>query len=824
MRPIRAAVAVLFLLAVVCFGLGEPARADGLGWTSQTVASTRLNAIAFAPDGTAWIVGDGGEILTLADGTAWTPDESISLGASLRGVTVTDANTVLVVGTGGTLLRRTVGGSWEDLTTTAALGSALYGIAVSGGFLWTVGAYNDVRGTAIFFSLDGESWNTGHSVAADMFGISVAPDGTFYAVGSNGTILRRSGGWAPLFVYGTDLYGVSAPDAKVAWAVGLDGLVIRTTNGTNWSATTRPTSDTLFAVSARSASDAWVVSRTGGIYRTFDGGATWKAQATGVSTTLRAIVMRSATDGWAVGDGGLILNTTTGGDDPADTPTSTSTPLPSDTPTGTPVPTATDTPMPTPSPSFTVTPIPSWTATPAQASTPTPSLTATRTPTPTATESPRTPRAPTAAVSGARVTVSWSVPADTSLVRYEVSRYRDGASAAEETIQVSSSSTQVFYEGTIAVGTYTFTVTAVYGISSPQRFESAHSAPVVVASTPTPSATPTPTATPPRTITPSPTRTPTRTPGPASPTPAAQPSVSPTFSPTGTRTVLIVATATVTPTPSRTPTPTQSPSPTETPTPTPSPSPTETPTTTPSPSFAATPSSTPSPASTVTPPTPSPSSTMTPSPSTTSTPTPWLTPAASVPTVAPIVLTAVPTTVPTPNPATGGTAALVPTAEASAGPVLALITPAPGAPFQYELQVQLGPTPIGVAVQPQTELPGGVPMPPDTLVSKVVAIDVFDPVTGQIVHDHPVPLRLTLQLDELDRAVCAVDPSRVAVLHVSAAGRVTRLTPTSVDCAAGVIAVELRSTSRIAVALLPNGGAIPYSLYLPLQPRQDGFG
>jgi hypothetical protein len=362
--------------------------------------------------------------------------------------------------------------------------------------------------------------------------------------------------------------------------------------------------------------------------------------------------------------------------------------------------------------------------------------------------------------SGTIVTVSWSAPTESTgiLAHYEVDRYRYGQ--VEETIQVSAGSTQVRFDSPTWVGTFTFTVTAVY--LNGDRFESARSAAIALTATPTPSATNS--------------RTPTPTPIP----------------PTATRTLTATPSSTLTPsaTPTSTATPSTSPTVTGTIFPTPSPTPTSTPS-------------------------PSPSPTGTPAP------TPWLTPApTAVSTVAAIQPAALPTTVPTPNPTTGGVAVLVPTAPSGTDGLIAVITPAVGAPFRSRLEVPVGPIEMGVRLQLATEAQANARLPDGVLVGKVVAVDVFDPSTGQVVHEHPRPLRLTIELDEFERLICGIDPTRIAILHLDAAGALTRLVPTAVDCTAGTISADLHATSEIAIAILPNGTTIPFKVFLPLDARR----
>lgn len=112
--------------------------------------------------------------------------------------------------------------------------------------------------------------------------------------------------------------GVSQlPSTTIALAVGDNGDIYKTTNYTASSAawTRQYNSSTLAlrAVSAASATVAWVVGAGGTILYTSDAGLTWTAQTSGVTQTLNGVWAASTTTAWAVGEYGVIVYTTDGG-------------------------------------------------------------------------------------------------------------------------------------------------------------------------------------------------------------------------------------------------------------------------------------------------------------------------------------------------------------------------------------------------------------------------------------------------------------------------------------------------------------------------------
>ena len=117
------------------------------------------------------------------------------------------------------------------------------------------------------------------------------------------------------------------PSTTVALAVGGNALgvggsilsygsIFKTTDYTaSGAAWTRQYNSTLAlrAVSAASATVAWVVGAGGTILYTSDAGLTWAAQISGVTQTLNGVWAASTTAAWAVGDNGVIVYTADAG-------------------------------------------------------------------------------------------------------------------------------------------------------------------------------------------------------------------------------------------------------------------------------------------------------------------------------------------------------------------------------------------------------------------------------------------------------------------------------------------------------------------------------
>ncbi len=69
--------------------------------------------------------------------------------------------------------------------------------------------------------------------------------------------------------------------------------------------------------------NGWIVSYTGGIYKTQNHGLTWQKQQSGTSKALTCVYFTDPSNGWITGDSGLILTTSTGGETWSQRPTGT---------------------------------------------------------------------------------------------------------------------------------------------------------------------------------------------------------------------------------------------------------------------------------------------------------------------------------------------------------------------------------------------------------------------------------------------------------------------------------------------------------------------
>ena len=139
-----------------------------------------------------------------------------------------------------------------------------------------------------------------------LWDVWVAADGTVFAVGGSGTIIRWSGGLWGLMDSGTtaDLYGVWGSSADDVWATGVGGVMLHYQGG-RWGAVRNDTAKTLRGLSGAAANDIWGVGDDGTVVH-WDG-TQWALINASVTDTLNAAWASTAGDAWAVGDNGTAL-------------------------------------------------------------------------------------------------------------------------------------------------------------------------------------------------------------------------------------------------------------------------------------------------------------------------------------------------------------------------------------------------------------------------------------------------------------------------------------------------------------------------------------
>ena len=305
-------VASLLFMSAQSFGF------DG-GWSVQASHTlSNLYGITFS-DANTWIgVGSSGTIVRSTDGgIAWSTVQSPSAD-DLRAVSFS-GNIGLAVGIAGRVLRTTNAGLiWVQETRPTTRN--LYSVSIGSSYAVITGE----EGT-IFVSTDaGISWSQRTAgTASILFGVSVQGI-TSVGVGGQGAVVMSANsgqGWG-LTVLGPPqqlfFYGTSFITPTTGWAVGsyqpTGSIIMKSTqSGFVWTLQSAPTTNILTGVSFASVDIGTAVGFNGTIVHTTNGGTDWVSQQSNTPQSLNAVSFITPQMGIAVGDSGTILRTTVGG-------------------------------------------------------------------------------------------------------------------------------------------------------------------------------------------------------------------------------------------------------------------------------------------------------------------------------------------------------------------------------------------------------------------------------------------------------------------------------------------------------------------------------
>jgi hypothetical protein len=178
-------------------------RYDGASW--EPFADCGGIAVAAVAADDAWTVGANG--VRHWDGAAWTfvPAPGATPATTFQDIDALPGGEVVIVGTNGVIKRRT-GGVWQveaaGLTT-----QNLHAVAMApGGEIWA-------GGNEVLLHFNGTAWEAFELPGRVIFGIALAEDGTGFAVGGGGLVIRLSSGGGGTPLEGLDVGVTVDPDA-----------------------------------------------------------------------------------------------------------------------------------------------------------------------------------------------------------------------------------------------------------------------------------------------------------------------------------------------------------------------------------------------------------------------------------------------------------------------------------------------------------------------------------------------------------------------------------------------------------------------------------
>jgi photosystem II stability/assembly factor-like uncharacterized protein len=280
----------------------------GSNWTALSSGQTSdFYALAFGDTLHGLVVGNYDIVRTTDGGRTWPHVSGPSAG--WWGLSMTDADHAVAVGTQGKIARTSDGGAtWQERPSgvTSQL-NAVHMVTTAEG--WAIGG----GGSALHTTDSGATWTaqpTGSGQAFYGLRFSSLTDG--WAVGSNGTVIHTTNGgtsWSSQTLWNRPLFGIFWSNNMYGIIVGADGCILRTTNlGQTWDTIPSGTTATLRGVWFNHPSTGWVVGAGGTMLRTTDDGRSWFPVRSNTSQFLYNVVMLDTAHGWTTGWDGCIMH------------------------------------------------------------------------------------------------------------------------------------------------------------------------------------------------------------------------------------------------------------------------------------------------------------------------------------------------------------------------------------------------------------------------------------------------------------------------------------------------------------------------------------
>jgi len=312
----------LLLLCTASFStLAQP-------WTAvASGVNSHLLSVHFPDENTGYVVGTNGTILKTTDGgTNWGAPLPSQTSDAFYSVFFTDVLNGFAVGDNGLIRQTSDGGDSWNVITPPIVGHfrVVWFLDAQTGFI--AGGYPG-QDVLLKTTDGGATWNalppTGNSQA--IYGVYFTDANTGYASDFNGNLLRTFDGgfsWSIQQVSNGHLNSIVFTDANTGYVVGWDGVILKTTDaGSSWVAQNSGTNVFLSDVKFRDANAGFAVGgdvggNIGLILKTTDGGNTWTPETFDVGTTSRQyrLFLTAANTAISCGLDGTIFKTTL--DDP----------------------------------------------------------------------------------------------------------------------------------------------------------------------------------------------------------------------------------------------------------------------------------------------------------------------------------------------------------------------------------------------------------------------------------------------------------------------------------------------------------------------------
>lgn len=277
----------------------------------------------YVQEESVWLATQGGLFVSGDLGATWTRARE----GDFRGIYVEDRREeIWACGAANLVLSTDSGDSWLAITPPAAASSFFMDVMLVGNELWLV----EYGGANLWNSQDeGRNWERLSQTGNTILGVHSVDGLMVWVVGGDSTRAEavnhifatydRGNVWYNLKGVGhEDLHAVYGLGEE-AWIAGEGGILKTTDHGTSWRryAVADGFSSPLHGVYFNDASNGWVVSEGGHIYKSENGGTNWLLQREDNTQSFRSLHFTDAQNGFAVGTDGaaaLLCQTADGGE------------------------------------------------------------------------------------------------------------------------------------------------------------------------------------------------------------------------------------------------------------------------------------------------------------------------------------------------------------------------------------------------------------------------------------------------------------------------------------------------------------------------------
>lgn len=283
------------------------------GWQSlSTGSSTYLSTLFFLDANTGFIGGNNGYLAkTTNGGINWTSQTS-GISDFIRSISFVNSNTGFISGGSGTIKKTTNGGAnWNSLNS--GLSSTIYSVSA----IDTTNVFACSQSVILKSTDGGLNWHQTSISSNSFLAIEFKSKDTGYVAGQGGALFKTVNlglNWSQINTSTVNnIWDVSFCNGTIGWVNAYYGTIRKTFDGGQTLIPDFGYNCNFEGVHTINKMIAYMCGLNGTIFKTIDGGLHWIRQNSGTSDGLNEIFMVNANTGYIVTSTGNVLKTTDGG-------------------------------------------------------------------------------------------------------------------------------------------------------------------------------------------------------------------------------------------------------------------------------------------------------------------------------------------------------------------------------------------------------------------------------------------------------------------------------------------------------------------------------